>query len=94
MQHFYLVGVEASPESRIQRVMTRGREGECGGLPKEVEQADREIGIESCIRMADWHIRNDGSLAELRESVHTFAKQCVFPSLGIGDISPVRIQRL
>jgi dephospho-CoA kinase len=91
---FRLIAVEASPESRIRRVVRRGREGEYTGLPQQVEQADREIGIESCIRMADWHILNDGSLTELRESVQALAKQCVFPSLGVGDISHARTPRL
>lgn len=80
-KHFGLVAVEASAESRIRRLVTRGREGEYRGLPEEVEQADREIGVESCIRMADWRIRNDGSVAELREVVDTFAEQCVLSRL-------------
>jgi dephospho-CoA kinase len=76
-QRFKLIAIEASDESRFSRMLSRKREGEGTAISQNTQQADRDIGIDLCIQMADWHISNNGSLEELEERVCDFANQWI-----------------
>lgn len=67
-KEFCLVAVLASDAVRGKRLKNRGREEE-RELSAEDAKADREIGVDRCIEMANYEIWNDGSMDELRNSV-------------------------
>ncbi len=82
-----IIAVDATLEQRFRFMNLRGREGD----PKTWEEfkvsADRDLGIgqefhgqqvAECLRMADYTIRNNGSLDEFRHSIDN-----LFAELGI-----------
>lgn len=79
-QEFHLVAVVANEQIRKKRLMVRARAGE-QGLSDEEDRADREIGIDECIGLADWTIRNESSLNELQDTVQTLWDQHLLPLL-------------
>lgn len=82
LRDFHLIGVFASKETMLKRLLSRGRATEKKSTKKEIEDAlNREFGegesengqqISACIDMADFVIRNENSLAELKQKLLHF----------------------
>jgi len=66
----YVVTVEADPDLRIERAVTRGVDRESAEA-RQRAQADTE----SRVAAADWVLRNDGTLEELEEQVEELVKE-------------------
>lgn len=66
----YVVTVEADPDLRIERAVTRGVDRESAEA-RQRAQADTE----SRVAAADWVLRNDGTLEELEEQVEKLVKE-------------------
>ncbi|MFO8110225.1 MAG: AAA family ATPase [Thermoplasmata archaeon] len=66
-----IVAVEASPETRFERLMERGREDAPRERREFMERDERELrwGLGEAIDMADVSIENEGTLKEFRKKV-------------------------
>lgn len=71
-EDFTLVGVEATPEVRFERMVKRGRAGDAKNVEdfKKMEEKERKGGkasqqLEACVDMADILIGNDDKLEDL-----------------------------
>lgn len=80
---FKLLVVESTQEARSARLALRGQYQEDASIFGMVEQADQAIGINSCVEMADWSIRNDGSIDQLYAEVRKVFISIIAPNLGI-----------
>ena len=74
----HLVGVDAPPEVRFKRIRERQRPGDPATLEAflRIDARDRGAGeaeegqqVGACLKLADFAIWNDGSLADLRQKV-------------------------
>ena len=75
-KRFILVGITATSEVRHRRGQESQRPGEESGLPAQVEEADRAIGIDTCLSEADLVIQNNDSLPELSAKIEQLG-ECV-----------------
>lgn len=68
---FILVAIHASPRTRYERMMKRGREDDTFSEEKLRERDERELrwGIGNVVAMADIVIVNEGSLEEFKEKI-------------------------
>lgn len=80
-EDFTLVGVEATPEVRFERMVNRGRAGDAKNVEdfKKMEEKERKGGkasqqLEACLEMADILIGNDESLEELHKEMDKVEK--------------------
>jgi dephospho-CoA kinase len=88
---FVLVAVEAPVEALIERIRARARAGDVlddDDLAKQVLAAEMGLNepehghnIADCIALADVHVDNRGSLAELEAAVRRFVESQVAPYL-------------
>lgn len=71
INNFILVAIHASPHTRYERMMKRGREDDAVLKEKLKERDERELkwGIGNVVAMADIIIANEGSLDEFREKI-------------------------
>ena len=72
---FLLVSVEANDDIRFLRLSSRDQYKEDNNFIKEIEEADKAIGISDCTKLADWSISNNGTIKELQSAVHAFFDQ-------------------
>jgi dephospho-CoA kinase len=77
--NFILLAIDAPVEVRHQRALARGRDESATSLEeftaKEDEEKTRNRNaqqLETCMRMADFVIRNDGTLEEFRKKLEAF----------------------
>jgi dephospho-CoA kinase len=76
-ENFCLLAVDASPESRYQRITARGSSTDHVSFETFLDNEKREMdstdpnkqNIRKCIEMADYRLLNDGSVEELCERV-------------------------
>lgn len=66
-----MVAIHASPKTRFQRLLSRGRSDDPKTLEVFYERDDREldIGLGKVIALADIVVTNEGTIAELQEAV-------------------------
>ena len=72
--NFYLISVLADPRIRYQRMIERGRRGESLSWEEFLEMEERDKtaegrDIEGCLKMADFKIKNNGTIEEFQEKV-------------------------
>lgn len=81
---FKLISVDASQQTRFERISHRGREGDPKTWEEFVKLDERDQGkdepeygqqVRKCIEMADIALQNDGSLEELQKKVEDVIKQ-------------------
>lgn len=80
---FYLLAVDGNRRLRYRRVRERKSETDSISFEKFIEDEDREMNssdpnaqnINACIRLADYEIQNDGSLAELYHKIDLFLEK-------------------
>jgi len=67
--NFYLLSVKASTETRYERIKSRDREDDIESLEEFKEKDERELswGLEEAMEDADFKIKNEGSIEELRK---------------------------
>jgi len=77
--NFVLLAIDAPVEVRYQRALARGRDESVTSLEeftaKEDEEKTRDRNaqqLETCMRMADFVIRNEGTLEEFRKKLEAF----------------------
>lgn len=81
---FRLVWVDADPALRIERLRSRGRSGDPESLPKLLEQEGRERRgggdsaqqLDAVEALADFHVRNEGTLAALHAEIQRVLGAC------------------
>ncbi|RIK93804.1 MAG: hypothetical protein DCC71_23850 [Proteobacteria bacterium] len=81
---FRLIWVDADPALRIERLRTRGRTGDPDSLPKLLEQEGRERRgggdaaqqLDAVEALADFRVRNEGSLAALHAEIQRVLGAC------------------
>ena len=68
---FYLIAVEATPETRYERIRERKREDDTESFEEFKEKEKRELnwGLKEAIDSAGYKITNEGSLEELEEKI-------------------------
>ena len=76
----YVVTVEADPALRLQRAIARGVDADSARARLEAQASAEER-----IALADWVLRNDGSLAELREQVEALVAELKSRNDGLGS---------
>ncbi len=71
----YIVAVHSPPNLRFQRMISRGRKGDVGGLEefRFRDKANLELGIGSVIALADYMIVNNSTLDKLVEEAKRVA---------------------
>ena len=76
---FILLALDAPAELRFKRVQKRGREESAASLQEflskeaqEMSQSEDGQQLQTCMKMADFLIRNDGTLEELHEKLEEF----------------------
>jgi dephospho-CoA kinase len=80
---FILIGVDADQKKRFERMLSRKRHGDPQTFAEFKKIDDREIkggygqDVAKCMRMADYIIRNDGTLEELAKKVAEIAKEII-----------------
>jgi hypothetical protein len=75
--HFCLIAVDASPETRYQRITTRASETDHISFETFIDNEKREMdsndpnkqNLRKCIEMADYKVMNDGSVEDLQVEV-------------------------
>lgn len=81
---FRLIWVDADPALRIERLRSRGRSGDPESLPKLLEQEGRERRgggdsaqqLDAVEALADFHVRNEGTLAALHAEIQRVLGAC------------------
>jgi len=81
---FRLVWVDADPKLRVERLRSRGRTGDPSSLAALLEQEGRERSgggesaqqLDAVEKLADFRVRNEGSLAELHGAVQEVLTAC------------------
>jgi len=66
-EKFVLVGVEADPSVRRARKLTRKQYKEDANPSEDIDKADEDIGIKTCIEMSQIRFGNNGTKEELIE---------------------------
>lgn len=71
---FHLIAVDASPKARFQRILVRQRESDPKTWEEFNQMEQRDLtgdgrNIEACIKLADFHINNEGTTAELYQEL-------------------------
>jgi dephospho-CoA kinase len=80
---FFLIGVNAPQKTRFERMLSRKRHGDPQTFAEFKRIDDREIKgghgqeVAKCMKMADYTIKNDGTLEELRRKVEEVAKEII-----------------
>ncbi len=74
---FVIIAIHASPKTRYQRLMKRGREDDSLSIDALEKRDERELGwgIGNVVAMADIIITNEGSLDEFRKKVGRILNQ-------------------
>jgi dCMP deaminase len=81
LPEFYLVGISASPETIVKRVLSRKREGDKLTKKDILEKLDIEKGkdqpkdgqqVAKCLEMVNFLIVNEGNLNEVKEKIEHF----------------------
>jgi len=78
---FVLIGVDAPQKVRFERMKSRGRHGDPKTFATFKKIDDHEIKggggqeVGKCMKMADYIIMNDGSLAELKKKTDSVSKE-------------------
>ena len=77
--HFILIAVDADPQIRYDRAVTRASELDKVSFNKFISDEQREISLDptkgnllACMKLADVTFINNGSLAELHTQIDTF----------------------
>lgn len=78
-EHFILLAIDAPVEIRYTRVQKRGRDESASSLQEfiakekeEMTQEEKGQQLEECMRMADYRVTNEGSLAEFFKKLEKF----------------------
>lgn len=66
-ESFILIGVDADPSVRRTRKLTRKQYKEDINPSEDIDKADEDIGIKTCIEMSQIRFRNNGTKEELIE---------------------------
>lgn len=75
---FYLIAIDSKRELILDRLKTRKRDTDIAGEDELIERLDREWGkgehpdgqqVGKCVEIADFFIKNDGTLKDLKERV-------------------------
>jgi dCMP deaminase len=82
---FRLLWVDAEPKLRVERLRARGRSGDPESLDALLEQEGRERGgggdfaqqLDAVAALADFRLRNEGSLAALHAAVQEVLAACI-----------------
>ncbi|RLF43462.1 MAG: dephospho-CoA kinase [Thermoplasmata archaeon] len=71
IKNFILIAIHASPNTRYERMMKRGREDDSLSEEDLKERDERELrwGIGNAVAMADIVVANEGSLDEFRKKI-------------------------
>jgi len=78
---FILIGVDAMQKTRFERLKARGRHGEPNTFIEFKKIDDREIKgghgqeVAKCMKMADYTLRNDGTIDDLKKKVKLIVKE-------------------
>jgi dephospho-CoA kinase len=78
---FVLIAVDAPQKNRFEHLKSRGRHGDPKTFAEFKKIDNREIKgghgqeVAKCMKMADYRIRNDGTLEELKKKVGEIAKE-------------------
>jgi len=85
---FILIGVHASPETRLRRLVARGREDDPRTLShfRERDKRELQVGIGNAIAMADYMLVNEGDIEEFKEKVRKLLRRVIDENKG-GDPS-------
>ena len=78
-KNFILLAIDAPVELRYERAVKRGREESAGSLEgfiakesEEITSMEKAQQLQTCIKMADFNIINDGSLEDFRNKLEKF----------------------
>ncbi len=80
-ENFILVSIQASEKNRADRKMSRSQYQEDKYSMAKIEKADQDIGILECIEISDVHIRNDGTMKDLKDNMIQFFQNRLLPIL-------------
>jgi dephospho-CoA kinase len=71
---FIVLAIHASPSTRFQRILTRGRSDDANNHQFFIERDQRElhVGIGAVIALADYVVINEGTLKEFHTQIHQF----------------------
>ncbi len=86
---FMLIGVYASPKTRLKRLIERGREDDPITLKHFVERDERElrVGIGATLAMADYMIINEGEVEEFKAKFKEILRRIINENKSGGHVT-------
>lgn len=83
---FKLIGVHASPKTRLKRLTSRGREDDPKSIEHFVERDERElrVGLGAALALADYMIVNEGDIEEFKMRIRELLRRIMDENKG-GD---------